>query len=185
MKLRHLALVALLAGCQASPSPTLYTLAAVPGAVVTTRPLAVELRRVGLAGYLDRPELVRGTVQYRLVASETDRWGEPLGRMIDRVLTEDLVERLPGSAVFVEAGAISTRADTVLEMDIQRCDADPDGTLVLLAQVAIRPDGRAARAQTLRFTRSVAGPGGAAHAAAISQALGALADAVGGMLAQP
>lgn len=185
MMRHYLGLAMVLAGCQASPSPALYTLAAVPGPVVSARAQAVELRRVGLAGYLDRPELVRGTVQYRLVVSEAERWGEPLGRMIERVLTEDLVARLPGSAVFAESGAISTRADTVLEMDIQRCDADPDGTLVLLAQVALRPDDGPARARTLRFTQTVAGPGGAAHAAAISQALGALADAVGLMLARP
>jgi uncharacterized lipoprotein YmbA len=173
-----------LAGCQSSPAPALYTLAARPGPVVASRPMSVELRRIGLAGYLDRPEIVRGTVQYRLTVSDGDRWGEPLGRMLDRVLTEDLVERLPNASVFAESGAISTRADTVVELDIQRCDADPDGSLVLLAQMAIRPDGKPARAQTLRLVVRVSGPQATAHVAAISEALGQLADRVAAILAE-
>ena len=63
--------------------------------------------------------------------------------MLGRVLTEDLVERLPGAAVFSESGAISTRPDLVLEIDVQRFDTDATGTLVLLAQVAVRRVGRA------------------------------------------
>ncbi len=182
-----IAAMLVLAGCQASPTPSLFTLAARPGAVVASRPMSVELRRVGLAGYLDRPEIVRGTVQYRLTVNDQDRWGEPLGRMMDRVLTEDLVERLPNASVFAESGAISTRPDTVVEVDIQRCDADPDGTLVLLAQVAIRPDGAVARAQTMRLVVPIAGAAAAvpvtAHVAAISEAMAQLADRMAVILA--
>ncbi len=175
----RLILLLLLAGCTASPVPTLYTLAAEPGVPMTTPRISLELRRIGLAGYLDRPEIVRGTVQYRLQVAEQDRWGEPLGRMLDRVLTEDLVTRLPEAAVFAESGAISTRPDMVLEIDIQRLDADAEGALVLLAQIALRPEGGTASAETLRLRVALPAKASARdHVAAMSAALGHLADAV-------
>jgi uncharacterized lipoprotein YmbA len=186
MMLRFLVVLALalpaLAGCGTSPPPVLYTLASQPGPVVHTRKISVELRRVGLAGYLDRPEIVRGTVDFRLQVTDGDRWGEPLGRMLDRIVTEDLVQRLPDAAVFAESGAISTRPDTVLEIDIQRLDADPGGMMVLLAQVAVRPEGKAASAQTIRLTTPITGAGSQAHAAAMSVVVGQLADRVANLL---
>jgi len=185
MKRWGLACLLALAACSGSPSPDLYTLAPTPGAVVQTRKLSVELRRVGLAGYLDRPEIVHGTESYRLKLAGNDRWGEPLAGMLGRVLTEDLVERLPQAAVYTEAGAISTRPDTVLEIDIQRLDADADGTLVLLAQVAVRPDGGTAVASTIRLTAPLAATAPAstqAQVAAMSAVLGALADRIAQML---
>ncbi len=178
-----LALPALLAACSSSPTPTLYTLAALPGPPVATRHLSVELRRIALAGYLDRSEIVRGTVQYQLQVSDGDRWGEPLGRMLDRVLTEDLVTRLPDASVFAQSGAISTRPDRVLEIDIQRLDADASGAVVLLAQIALRPDTGTATAQTVRLAIPLpAHPTARDHVAAMSQALGQLADHIAGQL---
>lgn len=178
------ALLPLAAGCATSPSPVLYTLAAQPGPAIATQKLSVELRRVGLAGYLDRPELVRGTVDFRLQVNDSDRWGEPLGRMLDRILTEDLVQRLPDASVFAESGAISTHPDTVLEIDIQRLDADPGGVMVLLAQVAVRPDGKPARASTTRLTTPIGGTGSQAHAAAMSAIVAQLADRIVTLLAR-
>ncbi len=178
------ALLCVLVSCAGSPPATLYTLPAEPGQAVVTRRLSIELRRIALAGYLDRPELVRGTVQYRLQVSDQDRWGEPLGRMLDRVLTEDLVTRLPEASVFAESGAISTRPDLMLEIDIQRLDADASGALVLLAQIALRPDGGTASAQTVRLTVTLPAAATARdHVAAMSAALGQLADVVAAKVA--
>jgi uncharacterized lipoprotein YmbA len=181
MMARRFALVLLLlvAAC-ASPTPELYTLAAVPGPTVHLPARSVELRRISLAGYLDRPEIVRSGADYRVQVTSNQRWGEPLSSMLDRVFTEDLVERLPGTAVFAESGAISTAPDLVLEVDVQRLDTDADGTLVLLAQVAVRrADARvAARAETLRLTAHPASSATRDLVAAMSVALGELADAV-------
>ncbi len=166
-----------LAGC-ASPNPNLYTLAALPGTPVSGRVKSVELRRIGLAGYLDRPGIVRSDTQYRLSVADNDRWGEPMGSMLERVLTEDLVERLPNTAVFAESGAISTQPDAVLEIDVQRLDADASGLVVLLAQVAVRHDQTriAASARTTRITVQPKGTLTQDLVAAMSQALGQLAD---------
>ena len=181
-----LPLVAGLAGC-ASPPMDLFTLAAVPGVpsvAAPSRTHSLELRRIGLAGYLDRPGIVRSTVQYRLQVSDRDRWGEPLGGMVERVFTEDLVSRMPGTAVFAEAGAISTQPDAVLELDIQRFDTDPSGDLVLLAQIAIRHDTgkRPTIARTLRLTQHLPSDGTQDLVAAMSALLGQLADRVTEMM---
>ena len=178
-------LLALLAGCT-SPTPSLFTLAAVPGTERHLPAHSVELRRVGLAGYLDRPEIVSGEADYRLQLAHNDRWGESLGSMLGRVITEDLVERLPGAAVFSESGAISTRPDLVLEIDVQRFDTDATGTLVLLAQIAVRrADAReAAHAETLRLIGHPASPATRDLVAAMSAALGELADRIVAMLAR-
>ena len=179
-----LALLALLAGC-ASPTPALFTLAAVPGPQRRIGAHSVELRRVGLAGYLDRPEIVSGEADYRLHLTHNDRWGESLGTMLGRVITEDLVERLPAAAVFTEAGAISTAPDLVLEIDVLRFDSDAAGLLVLLAQVAVRrADARAAaHAETFRLTARPASPATRDLVAAMSTALGELANRIVAMLA--
>ncbi len=180
-----LLLLALPAGC-VSPTPELYTLAALPGAGVRIAAPSVELRRIGLAGYLDRPEIVRSEADYRVQVATNQRWGEPLSGMLDRVFTEDLVERLAGTAVFTESGAISTAPDLVLEVDVQRFDADASGAVVLLAQVAVRrADVRApAHAQTLRLTATAATASTRDHVAAMSAALAQLADRVVEMLAR-
>jgi uncharacterized lipoprotein YmbA len=173
----------LLAACS-SPNPELYTLAAVPGTAAFIPAHSVELRRIGLAGYLDRPEIVRSSAAYRLRLSDNERWGEPLGGMLDRVFSEDLVERLPDAAVFTEAGAISTAPDLVLEVDVQRFDTDANGALVLLAEVAVRRgDARhPAEARTFRLTATPASPAARDHVAAMSRALADLADQVVTML---
>jgi uncharacterized lipoprotein YmbA len=182
---RHaiLAVLAVLAAC-GSPNPDFYTLAALPGPVRQGPTHSLELRRVGLAGYLDRADIVRSAAQYKLRVANDERWGEPLGGMVERVFTEDLVERLPNTAVFAESGAISSNPDRVLEIDVQRFDADADGTVVLLAQVAVRhgDERQSSNVRTFRLTAAPASKALRDHVAAMSVALGHLADAVAGML---
>jgi uncharacterized lipoprotein YmbA len=176
----------MVAACSASPTPELFTLAAKPGPTTKIAARSVGVRRVALAGYLDRPEIVRSDSEYRIHLTSNQRWGEPLGGMFDRVLTEELVQRLPGTAVFSESGAISTTPDFVVEVDVQRFDLDTSGMVVLLAQVAVRPGDshEHANARTLRFTAKPASPATRDYVAAMSAALGEFADAVSGMLAQ-
>ncbi|HEY0204169.1 MAG TPA: PqiC family protein [Acetobacteraceae bacterium] len=171
-----------LTGC-ASPEPAYFTLAAVPGIPRPGGPKLVELQRPGLAGYLDRPGIVRanGAVQLNVAANE--RWGEPLGDLIGRILAEDLGQRLPGSSVFTTAGSISAEPDGRIELDMQRFDADASGTVVLLAQVAVSRGRRAnASTRTVRLTQHPTGPATRDLVAAMSMVLGSLADTLAGML---
>ncbi len=179
--MKWLVVVLVLAGC-ASTKLSYYTLAFVAGAPQRSLPLAIEVRRVGLAGYLDRPEIVRSPSSYRLQVSEGERWAEPLGRMLERVFAEDLVQRLPGASVFAESGGISSEADRVIELDIQRLDADEVGNVVLVAQLAVRREARGRPvAKILRLT-APAMPG-LPMAAVVSLLVGQVADAAAGMVA--
>lgn len=171
------ALPAALAAC-ASPEPNYYTLATRPGAPVPGGAKLVELRRIGLAGYLDRPEIVRNNADYRLDIGSRDRWGEPLGNLVARVLAENLTLRLPGTSVFTSSGSLSADPDSTIELDLQRFDADADGQVVLAAQVAVTRTRNRGSAQTrnIRLTVAPGAPGTTALVAAMSNALAQLAD---------
>ena len=183
MKRRTLLAGLALSACT-SAEPAYYTLAAVPGVVGVGGPKLVEVQRPGLAGYLDRPGIVRADSAYRLRVAGMERWGEPLGDLIGRVLAENLNQRLPGSSVFTTAGTISADPDATVQMDVQRFDADAGGQVVLLAQVAVSHGRNRANAitQTVRQTMRPAGPATADLVAAMSAVLGQLADSVAATL---
>lgn len=174
---------ATLAGC-ASPNPRLYTLATVPGAPQPGGPRIVVLRTVGLARYLERPEIVVSSEQYRLNVAANDWWGEPLGAMLGRTLIAELQQRLPGTGVFGETGAIAVDPDARAEVNVQRLDADATGTVVLDAQIAVSFAARPSdiRTRMLHFTVPPPLPGITGHVAAASLAIGQLADALAAML---
>lgn len=178
-----LVLAGVVAACS-SPEPAYYTLAAVPGVAKPGGPAQVELRRLGLAGYLDRSEIVRANSPYSIRLNGAERWGEPFGDLVARILAEDLNTRLPGTSVFTSAGSITAEADAKIEMDIQRFDADASGQAVLLAQVAVsRGQARTSAAtRVVRIMVQPAGPSTAELVAAMSKGLGQLADAVADML---
>lgn len=178
-----LALAGGVAACT-SAEPAYYTLAAVPGVARPGGPAQVELRRLGLAGYLDRSEIVRANSAYSLRLNGSERWGEPFGDLVARILAEDLNTRLPGTSVFTSAGSITAEADATIEMDIQRFDADVAGQAVLLAQVAVSRGRARASAVTrvFRLTVPPASPKTTDLVAAMSMALGQLADGVATML---
>ena len=91
-------LIAALMACS-SAAPVLYAITPVPGAVHSGSPRVIVLRQIGLARYLDRPEIVASTENNRMEVMSNDWWGEPLGPMLSRVLTEELGQRLPQSVV--------------------------------------------------------------------------------------
>ena len=138
-----------------SPQVDLYTLAAVPGTAPHISARSVELRRVGLAGYLDRPEIVRSAADYRLQLSEQERWGEPLGGMIGRVFV-----RGPDAAPARHVGLFRRAARSprgrisCWRSTSSGFDTDADGAVVLVAQIGVRHDER----QRREPGRDAAGP---------------------------
>ena len=87
-------------------------------------PRVIELRAIAIARYLERSQIVRSSEDYRLDVMGNDWWGEPLDAMMSRVLVQELNQRLPGSTVFGENGAISTPPDATVEINMQRFDLD-------------------------------------------------------------
>jgi uncharacterized lipoprotein YmbA len=133
------ALVALPVACS-SPNPTLYVLAPVSGTPRKGAPRTVALRAIAIPHYLERSQIVRSSEGYRMEVLSNEWWGDPLDTMISRILVQELNQRLPGSAVYADNGAISTRPDATVEINLQRLDLDSQGELLLSAQVAV--DGR-------------------------------------------
>ncbi len=179
---RHLlpALAILPASCR-SPNPNLYTLAVVPGTTRAGAPKVIELRGISLPRYLERSQIVRSSQGVRLDVLGNDWWGEPLNALLNRVLVQDLAQRLPGSTVFAENGAISATPDVTVGINIQRFDADANGTVVLEAQAAVTHHGTTTR--SIRLTVPPQEPSTPGLVTAMSSAVGQLADTIAGMLA--
>lgn len=172
-----------LQACGSSPEPVLYTLAVRPGPVLTRGPRIVQVRDVGLPGYLDRKEIVRSTDDLKLDVRANAWWGEPLGGMLGRTIVLELSERLPGSQIYSESGSITMDPYATVGIDFQRFDADKAGTVILLAQVAIqfnRPTRTASR--NFSISKPVPTADTPGHVAAMSDALGELSDGVATLL---
>lgn len=176
------ALVLPLAACGSTP-PRLYTLAAVPGPTASG-PTDIALRTVGVPRYLDKPQIVRYSSAYELQASESERWGEPFGNMVSRVLAENLSQRLPGSNVYPAGGVVSGPAPTVIEVEIARFDIQPDGSVVLAAQWAVRPSSErvAPYVRSGLFREQAASAQTGEEVLAMSRALGQLSDQIASQL---
>ena len=166
-----------------SPTPVLYTIAPVPGAVKTGGPRVVALQQIGTARYLERSQIVRSSENYRLDVMSNDWWGEPLSAMLSRVLIEELGQRLPQTTVLGESGAVSASPDATVELNVQRLDEDAAGNLILQAQASVSFKGRAPPAlRSFRFAVPPPAPGVPGEVTAISTAVGQLADGLASML---
>jgi uncharacterized lipoprotein YmbA len=174
------AMIVLLNGC-ASRSPTLYTLEAPAGPVRRFGPRVIELRTPGIARYLERSQIVRSSENYRLDVLPNDWWGEPLDAMVGRVMVRALSQRLPGSTVYLETSAISAPPDATVRLDVQRFDQKSDGDARLAAQFSVTVRATETRGVTLDVP--VRGPAIANLVAAMSEALGQLADRIAATLA--
>jgi uncharacterized protein len=180
-----LCLLAILpAGC-ASPTPVLYTLDPVPGRALTGGPAVVVLQDVGLAPYLDRKQIVRSSSNYHIDVESNSWWGETFTAMIGRVLTAEIDQRLPGTSVFGESGAVSVTPDATVAVNITRFDVDETGTVVLSAQIGVTfaTSRRHDMSSGLSFTAPTRSPDIGGQVMAMSTALGELADALVRVLA--
>ncbi len=184
LRLAVLALAGLTAAACSSPDPVLYTLAPTTGAVYGGGgPRVVLLHQIAIAHYLERSQIVRSSENYRLAVKENDWWGEPLPAMLSRVLVEELGQRLPNSVVIADNGAVSAEPEATIELNIQRLDEDAAGDLILQAQVGVRYHGRAQPVlRSFRFVVPPPAPGVPGEVAAISAAVGRLADGIAPML---
>lgn len=178
------AVVAGLSGCGSSAEPSYYALAARPGQSMAGAPRQLEVRRPALAGYLDRAEIVHRVVDYKLKVQTGERWAEPLGDMVGRVLAQDLASRLPESTVFLESGSISAIPDAIVGIDVLRFDEDANGTVHLEAQIAVETTGNAKVTKARRIALDAKPDGGdtAALVGTMSALLGTLSDTVAQML---
>ena len=168
----------LAAGCLGGTAPTrFYVLAAVDGpAVSAERAMSVGVGPVGLAGYLDRPQIVTRPAADKIDLAEFDQWGEPLRDAISRVLAEDLSRQLPAAkvSVFPWRGLEAVRYQVIV--DVTRFDGPAAGDTALEARwrVLDAASGKEVAAKTTRLAEPAGGPGYTMAVSAMSRALGAL-----------
>ena len=178
-----LAMTAISAGCS-STDPVLYTIAPASGAAQVGGQPIILLDHVSIPPYLDRSQIVKSSENYRLDVSSNDWWGEPLSPMLRRILRQELAQRLPQSTVLSEIGAVSATPDATIDLDLERLDEDSSGNVVLLAQASVSLKGRKAPIlRSFQFSVPSSAPTSAGEVAAVSIAVGRLADGLATMLA--
>jgi uncharacterized lipoprotein YmbA len=177
-----LMLAAVPAAC-ASRDPTLYTLVALPGTTHAGTPRVIELRKIALADYLTRAQIVRSSEDVRLDVLDDATWGERFDPMLTRILVQELTERLPGTTVLARSGAISDSPTSYIDINIQRLDADRSGTVILMAQIAIT--GHNAAIRSVRLAAPSTSQGTSDLVSAMSAVIAQLADAIAALLEAP
>jgi hypothetical protein len=172
-------------GCGSSPPSTYYALSPANGSAQPSLVRTVKLRRPGIAGYLDRPEIVERVVDHRLRVADTERWASPLDEMLGRVLAQDVEQRLAGSVVFTEDGAITADADATVEIDVRELGVGEDGQVNLVAELAVEKGDSHVPAATraIRLHGREKGASTSALVATMSDLVGQLADQVAELVA--
>lgn len=129
MKLERIAsglgMLALLAGCAASPAPRYFTLGNGQGSPVPQgQTPSIVVTQTSLPELIDRPQLVVRRSDNRVSIDELQRWAEPLRRDIPRVLADELGRQLNSNRVLsLPIDGQDFDADFRLLLDIQRLEA--------------------------------------------------------------
>ena len=126
-----------LAGC-ASPNPALYTLEPVGGKPRNAAASVIVVRFVDIPRYLEREEIVRFADHGRVVVAENDWWSEPLKPMLQRVMAEDLAQRLPDSNVLSGGSVLGMPPDVDVVVSLRQLDRSTNGQVTLTGFAAIR-----------------------------------------------
>ena len=138
--------------------------------------------QVTLPAMLDRLSFVTREDANRIAVSDQDHWAAPLDGMIRHVLAADLARRLPAGAVVAPGDPVPPGAHSVT-LTVREFLGDASGHVTLDADWAVsRGNGRAAPVHRETITREAASGDSGAIAAAMSQALGILADRIASAL---
>ena len=173
-----------LASCGGSPKTHFYTLDAVRGsqpapAAHVSSPIVVGQPQ--LPGELDRAALVTRGAGNTIVVSDRDHWAAPLDDLVRRTLTLDLRTRLPAGSVLAPGDPVPKNGRTLM-VNVRRFMADESGHVTLDADWAVRRGNQSAPTRLVSVTADAESRSGDAIAAAMSQALGKLADQIAAAL---
>ncbi len=189
MRLRRVFLLLtglVLASCGTSPETHYFTLTTVPG---TTRDRGsisspVTVAAVHVPPSLDRRELVRRTGANTVEISDQDRWTAPLGEMARRVLSQDLVARLPKDMVILPDSPSPPHTAQIV-VTIAEFGPDANGRTTLDGSWSLIPGGRSTPVLRRDVTLETSSSAGAeSEAMAMSELLGQLGDRMAATLAE-
>jgi uncharacterized lipoprotein YmbA len=168
-----------LAGCASTPAQY-YRLSAMPGPVLNTAPQSIRIRNISIPGYLDQNNIAKAGAAYQFNTYPNALWADALGNMLQSTLVENLTQRLP-RAIVTGDGAIGAPAGLRVEINVLRFDPDPSGSIVLIAQIAIKnADGSFRSTKTIQSSRAPATADAAGTAAAMSMLWAGLANELAG-----
>ncbi|HEY2591390.1 MAG TPA: PqiC family protein [Steroidobacteraceae bacterium] len=173
-----------LAACASSPPTQFYSLtpisaqgAAPQSDSVVSGAMPLRVAAVHIPPTLDRREVVRRGAGDRLEISGQRRWGAPFDEMVQHVLTQDLVGRLPpGNVMLPSSPAPSGTASVVV--DLLQFQSDAGGAVVLQGSWSLLPPGQSSPAliRDFHYEDSASAQNFEDEAAAMSRLLGRLAD---------
>jgi uncharacterized protein len=138
--------------------------------------MVVRLEPVAIPAELDRPELVTHTGPYRVRIADSERWAAPLEEQIRRVLSDDLAERLPAHWIADPLEAAGGDPRRLLSIAIAEFNADESCAVTLRAEWSLRGPGAGSNRGTEQIQMPANGSCQGTVAAAMSSALGQLAD---------
>ena len=171
----------ILAGC-ASPNPALYTLEPVGGKARNAAPSIIVVRVVDIPRYLEREEIVRFTDHGRVVVAENDWWSEPLKPMLQRVMAEDLAQRLPASNVLSGGSALGVPPDVDVVVSLRQLNRISNGLVTLTGFAAFRYREKPERLEPMRIVVQGFGPSTTDQVGTTSQALAEATDVLAASL---
>ncbi len=178
---------ALAAGCASSPPTQFFTLEPIPAShslpEVPHGP--IQIVAVHIPPLLDRDQIVREGSPGALIVSDRHRWGAPLGEMMRGVLTQDLLLRLPATAVVLPQQPAPAQTNT-LTVDVLRFEADGSGSIILEGAWSLVPPGSDNSTVNLgiHITEPASGADYAPQVHAMSLALAQLADDIAGLVSR-
>lgn len=190
MWLRPLVLLGscLLFACGSSPPTRFYILndiaptTASPPATGSNQ-IPVRVEPVAIAPELDRPEIVSRIGPNRVHVAGSDRWAAPLAEQIRRVLSDDLSARLPPGLVADPNEPNTKDPRRLLTIEIDEFYGDESCGVSLRARWALTIPNAPSKHVTEQVQVPPSVPCAGELPAAMSRAVGMLADRIAGVVA--
>lgn len=168
------------AACSTTPTSSFYALGQTAPAVAgEPAGFSLSLGPIDLPEYLERPQIVTRAGDNRLRVDEFNRWGGPLDQEVDRVLSQQVGQRL-GTRVYSYPSRVVSDVDYRIAIDFRRFDGELGGEVALDAAWSVIDDrsGRVVATRQAAYSQAAAGTDYAAYASALSGLLTRLAEDV-------
>jgi len=170
-----LILAAAVAACAQSEPSRFYLISSLPAADAP-RPAGQALRAVSLlvgpveiAKHLDRPEIVTFASANQIQLAEFDRWAEPLGDNLTRVLAENLAVLVPTDRIATFPEKRRQTYDLQVALAVSTLEVRSDNRMTMVVQwTLLGDDGRDVLVDRRSTFSEQAAPGYEAMAGTIS-----------------
>jgi uncharacterized lipoprotein YmbA len=132
-----------MAGCATSPPSRFYLLQSLSssalesGAQAKDQGVAIGIGPINLPDYLDRPQIVTRNHGNELRLDEFNRWAEPMGQNLSRVLAENLGALLDTQHIALYPWPQATPIEYRIKVDVYRLDGSLGGRANLSARWTI------------------------------------------------